>query len=114
MVAPRFFSAVDESVPSGVARQLEAYGRVECYASHDSVRERVLAFDDVPGIFFSGGEYVVLLEGNEDDYVRQLPGMIINRVLYGDDVVHLSSVNLARERSPGDLPHGQTLLPPKT
>lgn len=92
--------AVDESVPPEVARQLEAYGRVEHYAGYDRLRERVLAFDDVPGIYYSGGEYVVLLEGNEESYVRELPGVILDRVLLGEDVVELSTVSLGRERSP--------------
>jgi ABC-2 type transport system permease protein len=92
--------AVDESVPAEVARQLEAYGRVEHYAGYDRLRDRVLAFDDVPGIYYSGGEYVVLLEGNEESYVRELPGVILNRILGKEDVVDLSTVSLGREKSP--------------
>ncbi|MDH7577427.1 MAG: hypothetical protein QHH75_06255 [Bacillota bacterium] len=57
---------VDDSVPPEVARQLEAYGQVEYYANLHRLRERVLEFDDVPGIYYAGGEYVVLLEGNEE------------------------------------------------
>jgi ABC-2 type transport system permease protein len=92
--------AVDGSVPPEVARQLEGYGRVEHYASLHQLRERVLAFDDVPGIYYTGGEYVVLLEGNEESYVRELPGAILDRILQGEDVVELSTVSLGRERSP--------------
>lgn len=92
--------AVDGSVPREVARQLEAYGRVEYYESYDRLRERVLQFDDVAGITFSGREYVVVLEGNEASYVRELPGVILDRIMQGEDVVHLSTVTLGRARSP--------------
>jgi len=92
--------AVDESVPQEVARQMEAYGKVERYPDYDRLRQRVLAFDDVPGIYCSGGEYVVLLEGNEENYVRQLPGIILDRLLHGEDLVELSAISLGREKSP--------------
>ncbi len=92
--------AVDESVPPAVARQLKAYGRVEYYEGYDRLRERVLEFDDVAGIYCSGGEYVVLSEGNEESYVRELPGVILDRIVQGEDPVELSTVSLGRERSP--------------
>ncbi len=92
--------AVDRSVPPEVARQLEAYGRVEHYAEYERLRERVLAFDDVPGIWYSGEEYVVLLEGNEESYVRELPGVILDRILAEEDVVAVRTVSLGRERAP--------------
>lgn len=92
--------AIDDSVPPEVARQLEWYARVERYGNYDRLRERVLAFDDVAGIYYSGEEYVVLLEGNEESYVRELPGVILDRILQGEDLVELNSVSLGRERSP--------------
>lgn len=92
--------AVDNSVPPEVVRELEAYGRVEQYASYESLQERVLAFDDVPGIYFSGGDYVVLLEGNEEDYILALPGVILDYILMEKKVVDLSTISLGRERSP--------------
>lgn len=92
--------AVDESVQPEVARQLEAYARVEYYRDFDRLQERVLAFDDTPGIFYAGGEYVVLLEGNEESSIHELPGIILDRILHGEDVVELSTVSLGRERSP--------------
>jgi len=55
---------------------------------------------NVAGIYYSGGEYVVLLEGNEESYVRELPGVILDSILQGEDLVELSTVNLGRERFP--------------
>lgn len=92
--------AVDGSLPRQVAEQLEAYGRVERYESRERLRQRVLAFDDVPGIYYDSGEYVVLLEGNEESYIQALPGVILERILQGEDFVELSTVSLGRERSP--------------
>ena len=92
--------AVDKSVPPEVARQLEAYGLIEYYDDYEQLQERVIAFDDVPGIYFSEGEYVVLLEGNEESHVRELPGMILDRIIYGEDVVELSTVSLGKKSSP--------------
>ncbi len=42
----------------------------------------------------------MLLEGNEESYVRELPGVILDRILQGEDAVDLSTVSLGRERSP--------------
>jgi ABC-2 type transport system permease protein len=60
----------------------------------------VLAFDDVAGIYYSEGEYIVLLEGNEESFVRELPGIILDRITLADDLVELSTFSLGRERSP--------------
>ena len=69
--------AVDASVPAPVVEGLEPYARVLRLESVEQVRERVERFDDVPGIYLDGGKYVVLLEGNEQELVRQLPGALI-------------------------------------
>ncbi len=91
--------AVDASVPPGVSEQLRAYGRVELHDDRRGLRERVLGFDDVPGIYYADGQYVVMLEGNESEYIRQLPGLIIDRILAEEDMVDLSTFSLGRERS---------------
>lgn len=69
--------AVDQSVPAAMVERLEPYGEVLRLPSIDRVRERVERFDDVPGISFDGEKYVIVLEGNEQEPVRKLPGAII-------------------------------------
>lgn len=91
--------AVDDSVPQELVYELEAYGRVEQYSDHELLRKRVLGFDDVPGIYKIDGEYVVLLEGNEEDYIRKLPGVILDRI-FMEEAVELFTVSLERERAP--------------
>lgn len=92
--------AVDSSVAPEIARQLEAYGKVEYFADYEQLQDRVMAFDDVPGIYFTNGEYIVLLEGNEEVGVQEIPGMILESIIYGEDMVDLSTVSLGRESSP--------------
>lgn len=69
--------ALDRSVPDGMAAKIRSYGRVEYFDGIDAVKERVLRFDDVPGIYLEGKTYAVVLEGNEESYVRELPGLVL-------------------------------------
>lgn len=92
--------AIDSSVPSEVGRQLEAYFLVEHYDDYGQLRDRVIDFDDVPGLYFSNGEYVVLLEGNEENHVRELPGKILDHIFFREELAKLSTISLGRESSP--------------
>lgn len=82
--------AVDHTVPDDIVTGLMQYGRVETYATRQALIARVLELDDVPGIYFSDNEYKVLLEGNEQSYVRDLPSSILDYLLSNHDLVETS------------------------
>lgn len=75
--------AVDGSVPAETVARLREFGRVESYDGRDALRERVMRFDDVAGICLQEGQYTVILEGNEADYVRELSGTLVDYVVRG-------------------------------
>ncbi len=79
--------ALDSTVPKGIAEEFKTYGRVEYHDGLDRLTERVLEFDDVPGIYVDEQGYHVLLEGNEASFVRELPGAILDQLLYGQELV---------------------------
>lgn len=97
--------AVELSVPEEVVAQIATYGKVERLDGVEALKERVLRFDDVPGIYLERQEYRVMLEGNEDETVRELPGLIVDHIRGGmsplDVEVHQmgSRTSLAREYS---------------
>ncbi len=97
--------AVERSTPVEFAAQLEDYGKVEWIEGVAALQDRVLQFDDVPGIYVEGGEYRVLLEGNEESYVQELPGIVIDQLVSGSRQLSVSEVNrgasssMAREYS---------------
>lgn len=91
--------ALDRSVPSEMARRLEEYGRVEHFDSVEEVKQRVSKFDDVPGIYHNGDKYVVVLEGNEDDHVKGLPGAIIDYLSDGSLSVGTRTVSMGSRAS---------------
>jgi len=86
--------AVDSSLPAEVVEGLEEYGKVQRYPSLDHLRQRVLEFDDVAGIHYDGERYQVLLEGNEVSYVKELPGIILDRLEQDQPLVNVKRVNL--------------------
>ncbi|MEW6243272.1 MAG: ABC transporter permease [Bacillota bacterium] len=86
--------ALDPAVPREVAEGLRTYGRVQYHDGLARLSERVLEFDDVPGIYVSEGKYRVLLEGNEASYVRELPGAILDQLLYGRELVEVKMQSL--------------------
>lgn len=79
--------AVDHSVPAAMVEGLEGYGRVEVLPDRARLEQRVLAFDDVPGVYLDLDRHVVVLEGNEEDYVAELSGVVIDRLAGGPDKV---------------------------
>lgn len=58
--------AVDASVPSAVVARLAEFGEIERFDNEQKLVGRVDENDDVPGVYVQGGEYVLVLEGNED------------------------------------------------
>lgn len=91
--------AIDSSVPAAMAERLQPYGRVLRLDSVEQVKERVERFDDVPGIYLDGDKYVVLLEGNEQESVRQLPGAIIEYLLGTGPEPDIATVTMGRTSS---------------
>jgi len=92
--------AVDSSVPVEVRQKIGSYAHVEHYDTHEKLRERVLGFDDVPGIYVRDGAYVLLLEGNEDSHMQSLPALILDAILNEEQPVTFSAISLNRQRSP--------------
>lgn len=92
--------AVDASVPPAMVARLEEYGRVEALPDRVRLEQRVLAFDDVPGIYLDGGRYVVMLEGNEEDYAAELPGVVIDHLAGDPDRVAFTAVSRPTVGSP--------------
>jgi ABC-2 type transport system permease protein len=90
---------VDNTVPADVAEKLADYGKVEQVGSTAALRQRVLDFDDVPGIYRGEGKYRIVLEGNEASYVQELPGVVIDRIVHGSSVVELETRELQRGSS---------------
>ena len=62
-----FTMVVDASVPQSVVERLAEYGDVESVTDVAAVEGRVEENDDVPGLYLEGDEYVLVLEGNEDE-----------------------------------------------
>ena len=61
-------AGVDGALAAAFAERLEAYGRVEAYATSEAVRERVLGIDDVGGFVLNPDAeppWTIVLEGNE-------------------------------------------------
>jgi ABC-2 type transport system permease protein len=91
--------AIDPSVPATMVERLHAYGRILPLGSVEQVRERVERFDDVPGIYREGDRYVVLLEGNEEEAIKQLPGAIIEYLLGTGPEPDINTVTMGRTSS---------------
>ncbi len=81
--------AVDSSVPAEAVAGLRELGEVEVYDGRDALVERVLRFDDVAGIYFESGQYVVVLEGNEAEYIQELSSLSLDYVVQGKDLVNI-------------------------
>lgn len=91
--------AVDPSVPATMVERLQAYCRILRLDSVEQVKERVERFDDVPGIYRDGEEYVVVLEGNEEEAIKQLPGAIIEYLLGTGPEPEITTVSMGRTSS---------------
>jgi len=88
--------AVDSSVPAEIAEQLQTYAQVEVLSARDQLEERVMRFDDVPGIYYENGRYFVLLEGNESGAIQDLPGAILDRLNAGEGLALVERESLGR------------------
>lgn len=97
--------AVDSSVPADIVAALEDCAIVSRYPDIGSLERRVLEFDDVPGITLGQSGFRVILEGNEESYIRELPGAILDYVTDGESLVRAdirtigTATSFAREYS---------------
>jgi ABC-2 type transport system permease protein len=64
--ASTFTMALHDEIPPTVIERLSAFGDVETYGSPAEVIDRVNDNDAVPGVYLEGGDYVLVLEGNEE------------------------------------------------
>jgi ABC-2 type transport system permease protein len=93
MVGMRFFlPGVGQSALTLVVTQADApylqplldpYAQVEVVANRTALTERVLAYDEVPGILSDGDGFTVVLAGNESEEMGLLPGLILEQALSG-------------------------------
>ncbi|MGE5654235.1 MAG: ABC transporter permease, partial [Bacillota bacterium] len=91
--------AVDPSVPQSTITAFQEYGKVEMLADRQALEDRVLEFDDVPGITYEGGSAVVVLEGNEIGAVKGLPGTILDYLQRGGSQVAFTARSMGRSSS---------------
>ena len=64
--ASTFTMALQSDLPSEVIQTLGGFGEIELFDDLESIQARVAQNDDVPGLTFQNGTYVLVLEGNED------------------------------------------------
>jgi len=97
--SPKLRFAVDNSVPHSFTNELEKYGTIESFNSFSKLEQRVLMSDDVPGIIYRDGEFEVILQGNEEDYLKSLPGMIIDNASQSTSIMPIEIQSLDVNRS---------------
>lgn len=97
--------AVDDSVGQEFASMLEDYGNIVEYDSPERVKERVGGTDDIIGITRDGDQYVIILEGNEKEEIKEIAAIVIDDILREEpaaEIIHRqvgSSKSLFREYS---------------
>jgi len=91
---------VTEEVGAQLAPALREYASVEVVAGREAVERRVLLLDDVAGIVSEDGRLEIILEGNEREETRELPGLILADVLGGPQAVEVTGRDLGRQASP--------------
>ncbi len=97
--SPKLRFAVDNSVPHSFIMELEKYGTIESFNSFSKLEQRVLMSDDVPGIIYHDGGFEVILQGNEEDYLKALPGMIIENASQSEPIMPIEIQSLDVNRS---------------
>jgi ABC-2 type transport system permease protein len=91
--------AVTEDVGTQMISALREYGKVEVFPDRQSLERRVMLLDDVAGITRDGETLRIVLEGNEREETRELPGLILAD-LYGPPQVEMIANDLGRAASP--------------
>jgi ABC-2 type transport system permease protein len=91
--------AVDDSVGEEFAEQLEDYGNIVRYDDPEQVKERVNGNDDIIGMTKEGDQYVIILEGNESDEIKEIAPIVIDDILRGGPVVEIDHETIGSSRS---------------
>lgn len=91
--------AVSQDLEPRLVSQLEEYGQVEVFPDRAAVVKRVQGMDDVPGIVPGPEGYEVILEGNESEAVRELPGAILDYYAHGQPLTQIQVESLGQERA---------------
>jgi len=90
---------VDDSVSKEFSSRLEDYGNVIKYNSYEKLKERVNGTDDIIGITKEEGQYIVVLEGNEKEEIKEIAGIVVNDILKGGSSVEINHKVVGSSRS---------------
>ncbi len=82
--------AVDSSVSQEFTDRLENYGNIVKYNSYEKLKERVDGIDDIIGITRQEGQYVVVLEGNEKEEVKEIAAVVLDDILREEPVAQIN------------------------
>lgn len=91
--------AVDDSVGKEFAEKLEDYGSVVQYNEPEQVEERVDGNDDIIGITKEGDQYVIILEGNESEEVKEIAPIVVDDILREGSPVEVAHKTIGSSRS---------------
>src|SRR6056297_2301399 len=65
---------------NNLVQQVESYGKVITFINEKELEERVQQNDDVIGIIEEGGEYRIILEGNEKKEMGEAAYVILDNI----------------------------------
>lgn len=91
--------AVDVSQGTEFAEKLKGYGKVYVMQDDAATRERVGKTDDVIGITATEGKYTVILEGNENDEIKEAAYVVLADITRGQRIAQYSINNTGGGKS---------------
>jgi len=91
--------AVTAEMDEDTVEQLREYASVEVLPGEDALRDRVNRLDDMAGIVEAGGEYKIILQGNEGEETRELVPIVLSDILTPDPLP-IEEEELGRAASP--------------
>jgi ABC-2 type transport system permease protein len=91
--------AVDVSKGTEFAEKLKGYGKVYVMQDDAATRERVGKTDDVIGITATEGKYTVILEGNENDEIKEAAYVVLADITRGQRIAQYSINNTGGGKS---------------
>lgn len=94
--------AVDEHLGEAIIGEFAQYGDVEEMADGSAVEERVKKIDDIVGITLNDqGNYVIVLEGNEEESLSFIARQIVNDLNQtGDAAIQFEFSDIGTKMSP--------------
>ena len=91
--------AADSSLGAEFAEKLKGYGKVFVMEDDAAVRERVGKTDDVIGITAAESKYTVILEGNENDEIKEAAYVVLSDIMRGERIAQYSINNTGGGKS---------------